>query len=107
MDITFFHTDKLSTYGRDFLVYYFEDTKNKTYVAQCVHAWQDNTVACGVQKTYQHQSRIVSFTTAYFTTTASWDYYYIMVFEEDRDQVVIIDFIRHTLVAIIIYDGHQ
>jgi hypothetical protein len=38
-DVTFFHTDMLQEYGQEILLYFFEDTTNKTHIANCIHAW--------------------------------------------------------------------
>lgn len=55
--------------------------------------------------TYNHTSKIRSFTTAYFRDTEGWHYYYIMVLEGEKQTVNIFDFLKRTLVATIKYTG--
>lgn len=66
-------------------------------------------MGCRVTKEYQHDSRLTSFTTAFLidSETNDWDYFYFMVLEGKRNEVRMIDFIRHKIVTNITYEGHQ
>ena len=108
-DITFFHSDVISQYGQEMLIYFFEDTTNKTHIAECIHAWEEIKMVCRVTKEYQHDSRLTTFTTSFIIDSQNndWDYFYFMVLDGKRNEVRMIDFVRHKIVTNITYQGHQ
>lgn len=54
---------------------------------------------CEVRRTYNHNSRIRTFTSSYFTDQEGWNYYYSIVFEGQNKVVHIYDFARQQLIA--------
>lgn len=60
---------------------------------------------CEVRRSYNHSSRIRSFTSTFFTDTEGYNYYYTIVFEGQNKVVHIYDFARQQLIAEITYTG--
>jgi hypothetical protein len=105
LDTVFFHTDVVSEIGHNLVIYYYQDTSNNTHVAECQHFWATATMNCDVVQTYNHTSRIRSFTSSYFRDEEGWNYYYSIVFEGQNKLVHIYDFLRQKLIAEISYRG--
>lgn len=60
---------------------------------------------CEVVRTYNHTSRIRSFTSSFFRDQQGWNYFYSMVFEGQNKVIHIYDFMRQLLIAEITYQG--
>jgi hypothetical protein len=60
---------------------------------------------CVLEKNYTHDSYIHAFTTALVTDQEGWHYYYIIVFEGQKNIVHIYDFVKQKLIAEITYSG--
>jgi hypothetical protein len=91
--------------GEDVVIYYYQDSSNNTHVSECMHFWVSAKMNCEVVRTYNHSSRIRSFSSHYFLDQEDWNYFYIIVFETQNKIVHIYDFLRQTLIAEITYTG--
>lgn len=104
-DIVFFHSDVVMELGQEVLIYYYQDTSYKTHVALCSHSWSTSNINCILEKNYTHTSYIHTFTTAGFYDEEGFNYYYIIVFEGQKNVIHIYDFTRQKIVAEITYSG--
>lgn len=66
LDTVFFHTDVVAQIGEDLIVYYYQDSANNTHIAECMHFWASAKMNCDVVRSFNHSSRIRSFTAHYF-----------------------------------------
>lgn len=105
LDTVFFHTDVVNELGQDLVIYYYQDTANNTHVAECQHLWASAKMSCDVVRTYNHTSRVRSFTSSYFRDDDGWNYFYSIVFEGQSKVIHIYDFMRQLLIAEVTYQG--
>lgn len=87
------------------MIYYYQDSANNTHVAECMHYWATSKMNCDVVRTFNHTSRIRSFSSHYFLDPEGWNYFYIIVFEGENKMVHIYNFLKQSLVAEISYTG--
>lgn len=66
LDTVFFHTDVVNELGQDLVIYYYQDTANNTHVAECHHLWATNKMNCQVVRSFNHTSRIRTFSSSFF-----------------------------------------
>ena len=104
-DIRFFHTDVIPELGDEIVIYYYQDAVNNTHVAICSHQWLADSMNCTLERTYNHNSRIKTFTSSFFTDEEGFQYYYSIVFDGQPNLVHIYDFQGQKQIAEITYNG--
>lgn len=93
-EVIFYHTQVVTAFGQNRIIYYVQDSRYFTHVIECVEIWEDSRAKCHEEAKYAHNSAIVSFTTAFFYDGEGINYFYIMVFQENLKQIRIIDYTR-------------
>lgn len=104
-DITYFHTDVVPELGHEVVIYYYEDSSNTTHVAECIHMWDKADMDCNVRNSYNHTSRLRSFTSTIFRDDDGWNYFYSLVLEGDSKRLRIYDYLKQKLIAELVYSG--
>ena len=105
--IIFFHTQVVPKFGEENILYYIQDSEYQTHVVSCIHVWEYAEAYCSEASKYNHTSKIISFATAYFEDQEDWNYFFIIVFQDDRKTLQIIDFGRQERLVNITYSGQQ
>jgi hypothetical protein len=89
-------------YGNDTVIFYYQDIRNVTHSASCIHLGDDINMYCVITREYSHRSRIHSFASAIFFDSRGFsEYYYAFTLEDSKNVVTVVDYISHVRLATI------
>lgn len=61
----FFHAQVFPEYGEERIIVFDQDGEYKTHIIECRHVWESIEVTCLEEAKFDHQAKILAFTTSF------------------------------------------